>query len=154
MTIAVEYLMNTAAAADIAEHLLRCDGEFVAILTSRVRLLVYAKKVAAKATTFEAWSGGKLVGLVAAYCNNHENTIAYITNVSVLKEWNGYGIAKRLLKQCIDHANASGMHRISLEVASDNSAAIQLYEKNGFAVAEANATSVGMNLYLKVRRQV
>ena len=149
MSAAVEYLSNKASEAEIAEHLSHCDADFVPPLSGRVEINDYAKKIANKATRFEAWSGGTLVGLVAAYCNDQEKRIAYITSVSVLKEWMGKGIAARLMSQCIEHAKASGMRQISLEVASDNAPAIRLYEKSGFVAGKANAPFVSMNLYLK-----
>ena len=98
MSAAIEYRLNMASAAQIAEHLLRCDADFVPPLSGRVEIRDYAQKIASKATRFEAWSGGTLVGLVAAYCNDRDKRIAFITSVSVLREWTGKGIAARLMK--------------------------------------------------------
>lgn len=145
----IEFLLNKASAAQIAEHLLRCDADFVPPLSGRVEIRDYAQKIASKATRFEAWTGGTLVGLVAAYCNDQEKRIAYITSVSVLKAWSGKGIAAGLVGQCVEHAKASGMRQVSLEVAGDNAPAIKLYEKSGFVAGKANAPLVTMNLYLK-----
>lgn len=149
MSAAVEYLSNRASEAEIAEHLSRCDVDFVPPLCGRLEINDYAKKIVSKATRFEAWSGGMLVGLVAAYYNDEEKRIVYITSVSVLKEWMGKGIAARLMKQCIKDAKASGMGQINLEVASDNAPAIKLYEKIGFIASKANPPFLGMNLNLK-----
>jgi hypothetical protein len=68
MNEAVEYLSNNASEAQIAGHLSRCDADFVPSLSGRVDINDYAKKIVNKAMRFEAWSGGELVGLVAAYC--------------------------------------------------------------------------------------
>lgn len=149
MSAAVEYRLNKASEAEIAEHLRICDTDFVPPLNGRVEMNDYAQKIASKAMKFEAWSGSTLVGLVAAYCNDQEKRIAHITSVSVLKEWMGQGIAVHLIKQCIEYAKVSGMRQISLEVASDNAPAIRLYEKSGFDADNANAPFVTMNLYLK-----
>jgi ribosomal protein S18 acetylase RimI-like enzyme len=144
---AVEYLSNKASEAEIAEHLSRCDADFVPPLSGRFEIKDYAEKIASKATRFEAWSGVTLAGFVAFYCNDQEKHIAYITSVSVLRNWTGKGIAYRLMKQCIEHAKALGMRQISLEVASGNTSAIKLYEKIGFVADRANAPFVVMNLY-------
>lgn len=149
MSEAVEYLSNKASEAEIAEHLLRCDADFVPPLSSRVEMKEYARKIANKATRFEAWSGGMLIGLVAAYCNDQVKRIAYITSVSILKEWTGKGIGVRLMAQCTEHSRVSSMQQISLDVAQDNAPAIKLYEKSGFSVSKANGSSVGMNLDFK-----
>lgn len=149
MSAAVEYLLNKASETEIAEHLSSCDTDFVPPLSGRVEINEYAQKILSKASRFEAWSGGTLVGLIAAYCNDQEKRIAYITSVSVLKEWNGKGIAACLMSRCIKDMKALGMRQVCLEVASDNTPAIRLYEKNGFVVDKANAPFVTMNLYLK-----
>ena len=114
MTSAVQYLSNTASESQITEHLTRCDAAFVPPLSGRVMINDYAQKIASKAKRFEAWSGGVLVGLVAAYCNDQEKRIAHITSVSVLRDWTGKGIAANLMKQCIEHVRALGMRQICL----------------------------------------
>jgi ribosomal protein S18 acetylase RimI-like enzyme len=149
MNASIEFLLNKASTEQITEHLLRCDTDFVPPLSGRVEINDYAQKIASKATRFEAWSGGTLVGLVAAYCNNQEKRIAYITSVSVLKAWTGKGIAARLMSRCVEHAKALGMRQVSLEVASDNTSAIRLYEKSGYVAGKANAPFVTFDLYLK-----
>jgi ribosomal protein S18 acetylase RimI-like enzyme len=149
MSAAVEYLSNKASGAEIAQHLSLCDVDFMPPLSSRVAIIDYAQKIASKATRFEAWSGGTLIGLVAAYCNDQEKRIAYITSVSVLREGKGKGIAARLISQCVEHARALGMRQIGLEVASNNTPAIKLYEKIGFVAGKANPPFIRMNLYLK-----
>jgi ribosomal protein S18 acetylase RimI-like enzyme len=148
MSAAVEYLCNKASVPQIAEHLLHCDVDFIPPLSGRVEINDYAQKIAGKATRIEAWLGGTLVGLVAVYCNDQEDHIAYITSVSVLPAWTGNGIATRLINQCVEHAKASGMRRISLEVSGDNARAIKLYEKSGFVAGKAIAPFVTMSLFL------
>lgn len=148
MNVSIEFLLNKASAAQIAEHLLRCDADFVPPLSGRVEINVYAEKISIKAMRFEAWLGGTLVGLVAAYCNDQDKHIAYITSVSVLKEWMGKGIAARLMNLCIEYAKTSAMRQISLEVASGNTPAIRMYEKNGFAAGKARTPFVSMSLDL------
>lgn len=148
MSAVVEFQLNVASAAQIADHLLRCDAYFIPPLSDRVEIGDYAERIASKATRFEAWLGGRLIGLVAAYCNDHEKRVAYITSVSVLRAWTGKGIAAQLLGQCVETAKSSGMRQICLEVAQNNAPAIKLYEESGF-VAEKSTSSVitmGLNL--------
>ena len=149
MKVEIEYLANKASATQVAEHLWRCDGDFIPSLSSRVEIPDYAQKIANKATRFEAWSGGILVGLVAAYCNDQERYLAYITNASVLPAWKNMGIAGRLVGRCVEHAKASGMRQIKLEVVEDNLPAIKLYEKSGFVASKTNALFITMSLYLQ-----
>lgn len=146
---AVEYLQNKASEVEIAEHLSRCDADFALPLSGRADISDYAKKIVSKAMRFEAWSEGTLVGLVAAYCNDSERRIAYITNVSVLREWKGQGIGSRLVNQCVKFVNALAMRQISLRVASADMAAVTFYEKCGFITEKVNAPFVTMNLHLE-----
>jgi len=146
MIAVVEYLSNKASEVEIAEHLSRCEADFVPPLSGRLEINDYAKKIASKAMRFEAWSDGRLVGLVAAYCNDQEKRIAYITSVSVLREWMEKGIAAFLMRQCIEYAKTSGMRQIGLEVAEGNTPAIALYEKSGFLASKTNAPFVSMIL--------
>jgi len=148
MNAAIEYRLNETSAAQIAEHLSRCDADFVPPLSGRVKIEDYATKIASKATRFEAWSGSTLVGLVAAYCNDREKRVAFITSVSVLREWTGKGMAANLMSHCVEYAKASGMRQISLEVAADNSPAIKLYEDSGFIADRSSAPFVRMKLNL------
>lgn len=150
MIAPIEYLANKASEAEIAEHLLRCDANFVPPLSGRVDIKEYAQKIASKATRFEAWSNGMMVGLVAAYCNDQEKRIVYITSVSVLREWTGNRIAVRLMSQCIENAIALKMRQISLEVAEDNTPAIKLYEKSGFVAGKNNGPFITMELILNI----
>ena len=146
---ALEYRLNQASPAELAQHLSRCDGHFVPRLSAGVNIGDYAKKIAKQATRFEAWADGSLVGLVAAYCNDQETRVAYLTNMSVSREWMGKGVAACLLSQCCKHAAASGMRQIRLEVAEENTPATKLYEKCGFVADGANGPFVGMTLDLK-----
>lgn len=149
MKTSIDYLLNTASEFEIIEHLLACDADFVPPLSTRLEISSYAAKIASKATRFEAWAGDILVGLLAAYCNDQATRIAYITNVTVLREWTGKGIAAHLMDRCIEHAKASDMRLIRLEVSRDNVPAIRLYENSGFVAEKDNAPFVNMNLFLK-----
>lgn len=142
----IEYRVDRASATEIADHLLRCDAEFVPPLSERVEIIGYAHKIAAKATRFEAWSNGVLVGLVAAYCNDSGRRAAYITSTSVLHRWQGAGIASRLLELCIALAKEQGFARIELEVNSGNGGAVRLYANKGFTIDRMNDSAAIMCL--------
>lgn len=149
MSAVVEYLANKATAEQIAEHLSRCEDDFVPPLRGRVDIKDYAQKIESRAIRFEAWIDEVLIGLVAAYCNDERQRIAYITSVSVLKDWTGKGIAAGLMHRCIEHAKSLGMRQIGLEVAGKNSPAIKLYRRFGFVAESENSPFVSMNLNLQ-----
>jgi ribosomal protein S18 acetylase RimI-like enzyme len=152
MTKDIFHRQNTASAAQIAEHLALCDEQFIPLLSSRVDLVVYASKLASRAQRFEAWSGQTLAGLVAVYMDSGMPR-AYITNVSVLPEWSGRGVAKNLLGLCIAHARAAGTQEIGLEVDVHNVAAVALYERVGFRPGRTTGRDAAMTLKLRTCNQ-
>jgi ribosomal protein S18 acetylase RimI-like enzyme len=127
----LEYRRDTATTDHIHAHLTRCDADFTPPLSARLDLGAYAAKLAERAARFEAWDGGQLVGLVAAYVTPGAPE-AFISNVSVVSELRGQGVAAALVADCIDRARRSGAATLTLEVATADRAAGRFYEKLGF----------------------
>jgi hypothetical protein len=75
----MEFCINQACVGEIARHLRACEKCFVDQLGLRVDIDDYAQKIVARAERFEARSEGKLVGLLAAYCNDPLQKRAFIT---------------------------------------------------------------------------
>jgi ribosomal protein S18 acetylase RimI-like enzyme len=59
----------------------------------------------------------------------HRGTVG----MGVLAAWRGHGLGERLLRACLGAAAARGITRVELEVRADNTRAIRLYERLGFA---------------------
>ena len=146
MSELVDFKLNKATEAEIINHFLLCDTDFVPQLSERVEISSYANKIVDRGIRFEAWVDGVLVGLVSAYCNDNEYLAAYITSVSVLKAWQGRGIASKLMQQCIERVNLLGFINIELEVNIANVSAIRLYEKMNFMINKMNDRTMIMQL--------
>ena len=144
----VRYAVDEAALGAIESHLRRCDSLFVPPLSERLDIASYAAKIRAHATTFEAWDGVALVGMVAAYLNRPESTEAYVTSVSVEPAFQGSGIADALMHNCIRRARDRGFARIALEVHAANESALVLYRRNGFESTDASGGLLTMTLSL------
>jgi ribosomal protein S18 acetylase RimI-like enzyme len=127
----LRYRRDTATTEDVHAHLTRCDADFTPPLSARLHLGDYAAKLAERADRFEAWDAGRLVGLVAAYVTPGAPE-AFISNVSVVSELRGRGVAAALVADCIDRARGSGAATLTLEVATADRAAGRFYEKLGF----------------------
>ncbi len=149
MSATVQYSQNKASASEIDAHLAYCSANFVPHLDERVDIPQYAKKISDAAERFEAWVDGRLVGLVAVYCNNDEKKFAFMTSVSVSAEWTGFGISGKLIGASVAYAKKTGMERVRLEVASENLVAIELYRKNGFVANAKTNSLIFMELILK-----
>jgi ribosomal protein S18 acetylase RimI-like enzyme len=134
MNANIKRCINQSNAQEIAEHLDYCDNLFKPSLSSRVNIEQYALKIFNNATRFEALEQGKIVGLVAIYCNTEERVLAYITSVSVNRGRQGAGIGSYLLDDGIKYIKSLGFKAIELEVDSENINAINLYERKGFSL--------------------
>jgi 2-polyprenyl-3-methyl-5-hydroxy-6-metoxy-1,4-benzoquinol methylase/GNAT superfamily N-acetyltransferase len=128
----IEYKTGTVSRDVLLQHITACDADFTPALSSRVDLGQFVSKIIERAVLFEAWSGSCLAGIVAAYCNDTERKRAFITHVSVLREFRGLGIADRLIKNCLAHVESLGFSSVALETAGDNANAVALYARNGF----------------------
>ncbi len=131
------YDINKSDYHDIHKHLMACDISFIPKLSEKVNIIDYSKKIKDNAIRIEAWKEDVLIGLVALYFNN-ENHFAYITNVSVLNEYKGFGVAKKLLKETLDHTQTLNCEIVKLEVSKSNFNAIRLYNLFGFEIEDEN----------------
>ena len=137
----LNFKIKTASCGILIDHLIKCANCFNPPLYTYVEIKEYGKKIFDNAVTFEGWDDNELIGMIAAYYNNWEITIGYITNVSVLKSYKGFGIASKLLKHTIDYGRESCFYQIELEVNINNIDAFKLYEKHGFVVVKQNTKS-------------
>jgi Acetyltransferases len=147
------YKTKTASKEEIYLHLKECKDDFIPPLDQTVNLSEYSEKIKTKALTFEAWINNELAGLVAAYFNDTIHHSGYVTNVSVIKQYKGKGIAKELMNRCIEYATQNNFLQITLEVADDNDKAIQLYKKLNFAIFERKEKKIEMILHLANKKK-
>ena len=74
-------------------------------------------------------------GVTAGYVGMHHITdICYIANLAVFKDFRKRGIAGKLLECLCRYAKSNCASELTLEVRASNTAAIDLYKKNGFEV--------------------
>jgi len=128
------HTINQAKYEDIERHLIKCSKLFSPALDTYVSIPEYSRKIRDNAVTVEAWHSDELIGLVACYLNNDRTHEGYITNVSVIYEYQGKGIAEHLINNTIKEALRKSFKTLSLEVELDNKYAIKLYRKTGFVV--------------------
>ena len=146
---AIRYTQDEVSLDQAVNHLNACSEDYFPPLADRVDIQSYAQKILSRATTFEAWCDQELVGFVAAYLNESDPTSrAFVTNVSVVSEYRGQGIAKQILMRCHSASSRLGNVTISLEVDSRNEKAIGLYHSLGYRTVARKDSSlcVLMNL--------
>jgi ribosomal protein S18 acetylase RimI-like enzyme len=146
----VEYKINSATLNDLLLHLELCNSLFIPPLNSKVDLSVYAQKIFNNALLVEAWKQNDLIGLIAAYFNDIQNDIGFITNVSVVQEYNNQGVAKELLSITKQYATEHHFNKIKLEVHPENEKALRFYSNNNFKIITKESNSIIMELSLKI----
>ena len=147
-----DFTIDRSGKDDVIKHLHACDASFRPPLAERVDLDAYAGKLVQNAARFEAWAGGRLVGLVAVYCNVPDSDTAFVSNVSVLPVHTGQGIARHLMQVAIDHARALGFAELTLKVDRRAIPALRLYDGLGFRQDDdRDADTQAMTLPLRAR---
>lgn len=120
-------------------------------LTERkVDLTQYAKKLSSYGKVWCHYDMGKPVSVIAGYFNDKISKTAYLSMLSVAKEYQGKKLASSLLAEFEDYAIQNGMDYVKLEVRKHNTAAQGLYRKFGYEVIDkASETSFYMKKKLK-----
>lgn len=126
-----------------------CDNDFIPKLSSRVNISDYSKKLLDKAEINSLVSGNKIVGIVAFYCNDFENKIAFISSLCVNKSYRGFGLSKRLIDTVIEFAKNKNFKFIRLEVGIANYKARKLYEKFNFYTIDKKEDTIIMQYEIK-----
>jgi len=143
----IEIKINSASFDVLIAFYNENNENFNPPLNSQVKSIEkYVEKMKNNAVIFEAWNDYELIGLVAAYFNNYETKIGFITSVIVSKKYQKQGIAKILLEKTIDFAKEHGFEKIQLEVHNENKNAIELYKKFGFVEKTIDFISMGLDL--------
>lgn len=80
-----------------------------------------------------AFAGEQVVGTLSFAAGTRRRTRhAGEFSLAVLGEYAGMGIGRALLTRLINWASASGIHKINLEVRTENERAVNLYSRLGF----------------------
>lgn len=98
------------------------------------RAFLQAQQQNPRALFLCAWDGDRLVGSCSMQPLPRRMAHRAEFGISVAKDHWGRGIASAMLERMIDHAKANGFALLNLDVRSDNTRAIRLYEKFGFRV--------------------
>lgn len=138
----VSFQYNYASSQLIRAHLERVSPLFKPELSSYVNLDLYAQKIYEKAERVEVWDDDRLVGLIAYYININDS-YAFITNVSLEKEYSGQGIAGRMMDMMQEYLIET-VQSIKLEVKVENTVAIRFYRKHGFTVSQEDPNALVM----------
>jgi ribosomal protein S18 acetylase RimI-like enzyme len=106
-------------------------------LNSRVDLHDYSEKLANDAINYFLVIDGRRIAHAAYYCNDFLGKVAFISSISIFKEFYGSGAASFIFEKVVESCKENGMKMIRLEVDDQNVKAVRFYRKQGFKHNEA-----------------
>jgi ribosomal protein S18 acetylase RimI-like enzyme len=124
--------INQLASSEISRYLLENDNTFVPPLSTRLQIDNYAIKLAKYAVHFCVFINKRLVGYSGCYFNDPDKNDAFISTLSVIQEFRGKGLSKKLLLAIIQYGIKKEYNKIRLQVNVSNKPALNLYSENGF----------------------
>ena len=65
-------------------------------------------------------------------CSRVRSDVGHITQLCVSPSLRGYGLGQTLLEHCAADSDQRGLKNLTLTVTEANTAALHLYERNGF----------------------
>lgn len=133
---------------EIEGLLKKIDSDFIPPLSSSVNLADYSNKLYENATIFSVHDKGELVAMMAVYCNDVINHIAYGTMLAVAKTHRIYGLGPNLIKTTVDYLKKSGFKIFELEIYKTNPRVVVLYKRLGFSIKSETDTSFYLQLVL------
>lgn len=100
---------------------------------------------------------GKLVGNITLSRMKYQDEMIYlISNVAVLPEYRGKGIAKELTRTALQYIECKGVNQVWLQVKQENQTAIDLYTQFDFQSFMTRTTWMrkAPNIYLKKPEEI
>ncbi len=104
----------------------------------------YIDKIKNKAELIAHIVEGVCVGFIAFYANDEAKENAFITMVMIRSDMRGRKIAGSLLTAVLENLKSRGFKFCNLEVRTNNTNAIKLYENLGFKIKNINSNSIFM----------
>lgn len=74
----------------------------------------------------------EIIGMINVYCNFHDSKEAYMNNLDIFPEYQGFGLSNLLMEKAFQVIKENGFQSVSLHVTQNNTKAITLHKKYGF----------------------
>jgi len=98
----------------------------------------YSRKITDYANVYFMEKNTNIIGMLAFYSNDLINKSLFISSISLIDGYQGYGFGQQFMNFIVNRSCDLGMHEIKLEVKNSNSRAIAFYKKNGFVLIGEN----------------
>lgn len=126
----MEILFGCLTYEKVYDFLEDTDEEFDIPLSQKVNLSDYASKLSKLSSFSYCIDNGHIVAMISCYVNRPP--IGYISNVCVVRKYQGIGLFTKLLSKLKDESSHLGITYLRLEVNVDNIRARRVYERSGF----------------------
>lgn len=127
----IQIHIDRASLSDLNEIMLveaTCFGEDAFSRQQIAYLISHAKGIFLKVIYDK-----KVIGYISFPTSERHHT-GRIYSIAVVPGYRNYGVGGKLLDQTIEYATQKQLKAVFLEVRTDNSAAISVYEKKGFVI--------------------
>lgn len=122
----------------LAGYVRLADIDFNPSIGGRVDIDLWTKKIILSGDVILAISEERIVGAIFFYANDIASKKAYISYLSVHRDFRSQGIARNLLARSFSLSKEKGMRKVG--VHTHNDVALNLYKKIGFTVVEQVTT--------------
>jgi carbamoyl-phosphate synthase large subunit len=116
----------------ILEFLEKVDLSFPIPLSEKTNLTDYAKKIYENGTICGYVENGEIVSMVAGYLDKIRYDIGYITLVATLPEYQGRGIAHKVIRGFLKEAEEMEIRGVHLYTVRNNKAVVRMYNNLRF----------------------
>ena len=129
-----ESLIDLITLADRETKFLSRNPDEFSVTVEQEREFIRSIQTDSDSQWFVAEDGGKIVGMasVGVAGKNERYRHRGVVTFVVLKSYWGMGIGRKLMQECIEWCRGKNITQMELDVVSDNTRAINLYEKFGF----------------------
>lgn len=134
---------------DLLEYFNIIDNSYSKVLGVNNSLSEYCDKLSKNAKVYYLVLSNDKIGLLAFYANNYKEKIAFISSISLISYYQGYGLGVKLLNFLEEYLRKIEFNEIRLEVSKNNLNAIKFYKQYGFSVFEKKQISLIMSKILK-----
>lgn len=118
---------------ELINYLYNHDKDFPIPITNKVDIEKYVQKILKLGHCLISFDNKKIVGILIYYDNDIETNTAFLSLVSVDKEYRNQGIASKMINHLIKNMeNVDYIKYIDVPTHITNETAIILYKKFGF----------------------
>lgn len=128
----ISYSNKSLTSGVIRDFLLKNNEEHFEKLTDLVDLKMYAKKLSEKSVNFNIFYESELVGFAGCYFNDLNKNEAYLSCISILRDFQGFRLGSNLILQIINYGRLKNFNRIVIRPKCKNHGLIKFLEKNEF----------------------